>query len=280
MGTNRTLDVSVRENRIEGGVSALVSWDFVEGLFCRDNIFFNTSSSGVTASASNSINGLISFKFQENDFDSCGASGLYIDNISNIQITGCWFSNNATDDVQLKEFSDSIVVVGNQFYPSASAIKCFGTLTRITGNLVSGGTTCITVSATATKTSISGNTLSNAQYGVNLTTATDTHFVGNTILNMSIGTTINNGGTGTVVQNNKGDSAVGNNSFITVGASPFTYTAGPRPEYVSVFSGTVSDIQFGSNSIGFATNRDVVLAPNQSVTVTYSSIPFMVKNIL
>ena len=277
-GANRTVDVTIRENRVEGGVNALSTWDFVEGVFCRDNIFFNTSGVGVVVNASSNANGLVSFKFQENDFDTCGASGLFIDKVSNVQVTGCWFSNNVNDDLQLKEFTDSVVVVGNQFYPNASAINAFGNAARINGNLISGGTTCINVSSTATRTGISGNTLSNAQYGVNLSTATNTHFVGNSIYGMSAGAIANNGGSGTVVQNNKGDSGVGGNSFITVGASPFTYTAGPRPEYVSIFAGTVGNIQLGSNSIGFSTNRSVMLAPGQSVTVTYSSVPYMVKN--
>lgn len=279
-GANRAVDVTIRENRVEGGVNALSTWDFVEGLFCRDNIFFNTSGVGVVVGASSNANGLVSFKFQENDFDTCGAAGLYIDKISNVQVTGCWFGNNGGDDLQLKELCDAVIVVGNQFYPSASAIYCYGNAARITGNLVSGGTTCIVVGATATHTDISGNTLSNAQYAINLGPATNTHFIGNSIYGMSAGAVVASGGTGTVVQNNKGDSAVGANAFIPVGASPFTYTAGPRPEYVSIFDGTVSNIQLGSNSIGFSTNRSVTLAPNQSVTVTYSAEPFMVRSML
>lgn len=279
-GGNRTVDVTIRGNRVEGGVTALSTWDFVEGLFCRDNIFFNTSGVGVAVNASTDANGLVSFKFQENDFDTCGSSGLFIDKVSNIQVTGCWFSSNGSDDLQLRESSGAVVVVGNQFYPNASAINCRGGAARISGNLVSGGTTCIVVSSTATRTDISGNTLSNAQYAVDLGTATDTHFVANSIYGMAAGTLTGPGGAGTVVQNNKGDSAVASSAFIAVGASPFTYTAGARPECVSIFSGTVSDIKLGSNSIGFSTNRDVVLAPNQSVTVIYSAKPFMVKNIL
>lgn len=279
-GGNRTADVTIRGNRVEGGVTALSTWDFVEGLFCRDNIFFNTSSVGVTVNASTDANGLVSFKFQENDFDTCGSSGLFIDKVSNIQVTGCWFSSNGSDDLQLQESSGAVVVVGNQFYPNASAINCRGSAARISGNLVSGGTTCIVVSSTATRTDISGNTLSNAQYAIDLGTAPDTHFVANSIYGMAAGTLIGSGGAGAVVQNNKGDSAIASSAFIAVGASPFTYTAGARPECVSIFDGAVSNIRLGSNPIGFSTNRDVVLAPNQSVTVTYSSAPSMVKNIL
>ncbi len=46
---------------------------------------------------------------------------------------------------------------------------------------------------------------------------------------------------------------------------------------IHIFSGTVSNIQTGGNSVGFTTNRNVTLSPNKSVTITYSSLPFMTK---
>lgn len=279
-GVNRTVDVSIRENRVEGGVTALATWDFVEGLFCRDNIFFNTSSTGVSLSASSNANGLISFKLESNDFDTCGGSGLYIDNISNIQVSDCWFSNNTLDDLQIKSGVTACIVSANQFYPSSAAVRVEGVDCRIDGNIISGGTTCINLINTANRTGINGNTLENAQTAISLSTAQNTHCVGNLIVNMSVATIAGAGGTGTVVQSNKGDLAVGASSFISVGASPFTYTAGIRPEYVSIFGGTVSQVALGANAIGFTSNRSVMLAPGQSVTVTYSSVPFMLKNIL
>ena len=277
---NRTIDVIIRENRIEGGVTALYTWDFVEGVFCRDNIFFNTSSTGVISSASSNTNGLLSFKFEGNDFDTCGGTGLYIDNINNIQVCDCWFSNNGADDLQIKSGVSTCIISSNQFYPSASAIRVEGVGCRIEGNIISGGTTCINLISSANRTGITGNTIKNAQIAVALSTAQNTHFASNLLSNISVVPVSGVGGAGTMVQNNNGDSAVGTNAFISVGASPFTYTTGPRPEYVSIFGGTVSQISLGANSISFTSNQSVSLAPNQSVTVTYSSIPYMVKNVL
>lgn len=277
-GANRTIDTSVRENRIEGGLVAINSWNFVEGVFCRDNILFNTAGGGAVINASSNANGLVSFKFQDNDFDSCGTNGIYIDNVSNIQITDCWFSNNTQDDIVIKSNVDSCIIASNQIYPNQIGINIEGDTCRVDNNLISGGTTCINLANTADRPSVSSNTLANAQFGIALNSATQIHFEGNHIYNMSSGSISGVGGTGTTIQNNKGDGNVGGNSFITVGASPFTYTAGSRPEYVSVFSGTVSQIALGGNAIAFNTDRSVVLAPNQSVIVTYSSVPFMVKN--
>lgn len=279
-GANKTIDTEIRSNRIEGGVIALSTYDFVEGLFCRDNIFFNTSGPCVSIDASTNANGLSSFKLQENDFDTSASSGLYIDKVNNVQITGNWFSNTTGDSLQVKELVDSCLVSDNQFYPSAIAINSYGTNVRIDSNIISGGTTNIAVNPSSNNTRISNNTLSHGQYAINLSTATNTHVVSNSINNMSVGQFAGTGGSGTTIQNNNGDSVVGSSSFIPVTASPFTYTAGRRPEYISIFSGTVSNIQFGGNSLGFATNRSVMLAPNQSITVTYSSPPTMLKNTL
>jgi hypothetical protein len=277
-GADRTVDVSIRENRIEGGVTALSTWDFVEGVFCRDNIFFNTSSSAAAVNASSNANGLVSFKFQENDFDTCGGAGLFIDKVSNIQVTGCWFSSITSDALQLKADCVAAVVSGNQFYPTAVGIRVECPDVRIGDNLISGGTTCINI-AGGTRVGINGNTLQNANVGVNIGSAVNVQIVGNLLSGIATDAYQNISST-TSIQSNRGDGYAGANSFITVGASPFTYTAGPTTEYVSIFSGTVSNIQIGSNSIGFGTNRTVVLAPNQAVTVTYSSVPFMVKNLL
>lgn len=277
-GANRTVDVVIRENRIEGSVTAIETWDFVEGVFCRDNIFFNTSGAAVSVNASTNANGLVSFKFQENDFDTCGGSGLYLDKVSNVQVTGCWFSSITPDALQLKSDCQSVLVSGNQFYPTAAGVRIECPDVRIDNNLISGGTTCVNI-AGGTRVGINGNTLQNAGVGVNIGSATNIHITGNLLSSISTAAYQNVNST-TSIQNNRGDGYAGTSAFISVGASPYTYTAGVTAEYISVFNGTVSNIQIGSNSIGFGTNRTVVLAPNQSVTVTYSSVPFMVKNLL
>lgn len=278
-GANSTIDVSIRENRVEGGVTALDTWDFVEGLFCRDNIFFNTSGSCAVISASTNANGLSSFKLQDNDFDTVGGVGLYIDMVSNVQVSGCWFAGTVGTALVIKNNVDSCIIASNQFYPSAIGIEVGGNAARVSSNLVSGGTKCVLVKGTATRTGISSNTLTGAQTAIDLAeNPTGVHIVGNDFTNMSVSWIADHvTPNARSIQNNQGDSGLGATSFITVGASPFTYTAGNRPEMVSIFSGTVSEIQTGGNSIGFTTNRTVILVPRATLTVTYSSLPFMTK---
>jgi hypothetical protein len=59
----------------------------------------------------------------------------------------------------------------------------------------------------------------------------------------------------------------------SVGASPWTYTAGYIPEVVSVQGGTVSQIAVESIPLFLQTNQLFVLQPYQSAVITYSSAP-------
>src|SRR6185295_10751792 len=70
----------------------------------------------------------------------------------------------------------------------------------------------------------------------------------------------------------------GGPSPIIVGASPFTYTAGPTHEVVYIYGGTVSNIAAGGLTLGVSSPASVILFPNQGVTVTYSVAPTMVKD--
>lgn len=274
---NRTVDVAIRENRVEGGAAALSTWDFVEGVFCRDNIFFNTSSTAVSVNASSNTNGLVSFKFEGNDFDTCGGSGLFIDNISNIQVTDCWFSTITADALQIKSNVVGCIVSSNQFYPTAAGIRVEARDVIVNGNLISGGTEGITVIAGAAQIVVTGNLIENTlSFGVNFNGVATVQVSDNRFFNLAANTFANEP-SGAFITNNSGDNGAGTSSSVAVTTSPFTYTAGPRPEYVNIFSGTVSLVAVGATTISTSTNTAVMLRPNQAVTVTYSSTPTMTK---
>ena len=78
------------------------------------------------------------------------------------------------------------------------------------------------------------------------------------------------------IMDNIGYNPVGG-SAITVGASPYTYTAGPSPETVYISSGTVSGIFTQGAAIFSNTDKTVQLGPNESLQVAYSVIPYMNK---
>lgn len=121
----------------------------------------------------------------------------------------------------------------------------------------------------------------NAQrYGVNVgnnadkLVIKDCYLRGNTTGAINLGTGLTN----SRIIDNEGYNPVGP-SAITVGASPYTYTAGPTPEDVYIRGGTVSDVKIGGTTVWAATNCMVHLEPGQSAVVTYAVLPTMVKNI-
>lgn len=67
---------------------------------------------------------------------------------------------------------------------------------------------------------------------------------------------------------------------VTVGASPFTYVNNDNvTEALYIRSGTISDISKNAIPIwGPGTDRVVILEPEESVTITYSSAPVVVKD--
>lgn len=170
-GANRAVDIEILNNRFDTlGGSGLNCYDFTEGIFCRGNIFYACTSSSATVSASNTTNGLISFKFVDNDFDTTTGVGLYIQNVNNITINSNWFSNNTGVNLQIEDAVDSVIIGGNQMYGStAKSIQLSADNAVITGNLISGGDDGIFVRSTASVVQITGNIISGMSgYGINL----------------------------------------------------------------------------------------------------------------
>jgi hypothetical protein len=85
-------------------------------------------------------------------------------------------------------------------------------------------------------------------------------------------------GIGTTIRDVIGYNPQGIHS-ITVGASPYTYTAGASAETVYITGGTVSSIKRGSTTVAPSTPAAVTLAPNTALIVTYSVAPTMVADV-
>jgi hypothetical protein len=83
---------------------------------------------------------------------------------------------------------------------------------------------------------------------------------------------------GLIIENVRGYNPVGQ-SAITVGASPFTYTAGSSPETVYIYGGTVSNIRIGATQVAAASPAQISLTPGESIIVTYTAAPTMVKDV-
>ena len=102
-------------------------------------------------------------------------------------------------------------------------------------------------------------------------------FVDNTLVGNTNQVTNDGLGSNNILRNNLGYNPVGISS-ISVGASPFTYTAGASPESVYVSGGTVTSITKSGNNFGLI-NGTFNLEPYESIIVTYSGTPTMYKDV-
>ena len=93
--------------------------------------------------------------------------------------------------------------------------------------------------------------------------------VGNTIASIS------DSGTGSTarVVDNVGYNSVANNTGLTVGASPWTYISKHTPEVIYVVGGILTELRVDGNIVQNTTNSTLVLAPNETMSVTYSDLP-------
>lgn len=85
------------------------------------------------------------------------------------------------------------------------------------------------------------------------------------------------GDTNTILRANKGFNPQGI-AAISVGASPYTYTAGFTPEVIYISGGTVSAVVKSATTLFAQSNVTVRLEPSESVAITYSSAPTMIKD--
>ncbi|GAJ03379.1 unnamed protein product, partial [marine sediment metagenome] len=67
----------------------------------------------------------------------------------------------------------------------------------------------------------------------------------------------------------------GDTEALVVGASPFTHTAGNRPETVYIKGGTVTNIVKDGRSIFTNTDKTIDLDPFRTIVTSYTAVPTM-----
>jgi hypothetical protein len=206
---DRTIDVVIRENRVDYCYNGLQIWDCVEGVYFRDNIFFGNTNNAVNVDASTVARGLVSFKFQENDFDGSGQTGFYIDKVSNVQITDNWFSSNLNTGIaanlHIGSNAFALIVDANQLYCAPGpyiSLRSDGSDVIISSNLLNGGTTGMLIMGTLY--SITGNSLKYLTTGINLFSANKYTVTGNDFESVTSPMGISGGASEIVVANNGG----------------------------------------------------------------------------
>jgi hypothetical protein len=206
---DRSIDIVIRENRVDYCYNGLQIWDCVEGVFFRDNIFFGNRNNAVNVDASTAVRGLVSFKFQENDFDGSVQTGFFLDKVTNVQITDNWFSSNTNTGLAANLYigpdAAGVIVDGNQFYCAPGpyiSLRSDGSDAVISSNLINGGTTGMLIMGTLY--SITGNSLKYLTTGINLFSANKYTVTGNDFENVTFPVGISGGASEIVVANNGG----------------------------------------------------------------------------
>lgn len=189
--------------------------------------------------------------------------------VDGITFTGCEFTDNGENGLLVSGANSKnwIVTGGHSSGNAASGIRAgsatvnFSITGHIAGPVANRGANDkgITVDAGASN-----------DYNI-----ADNIVVGNTT------TSIADGGTGTTARttNNLGYNGVTNATGLTVGGSPYTYTASHSPETIYIQGGTGLGVNIDSQTIFTTTGVTVQLQPNEAMTVTYATTPTILKKI-
>jgi len=196
-------------------------------------------------------------------------NGLEADASKRIHVRGCTSQRNGLNGLLLDGSTDCQIEGGSY----------------VNNDQANGGNSGIRLANASTGAKLSGLICTDDQgsktqdYAITIDADASNADIDNvTVSGNATGTFVTNGATGTRIRNCRGYNPVGV-SAISVGASPYTYTAGASPETVHIFGGTVSSVTKGGTQIASSSNVAVHMEPNESLIVTYASGPSMTKDI-
>lgn len=155
----RMTDCVVQDSLPGSTANGLNIGQYVQGLYIRGTVFYNLAGWGVVCNGNSTAGANSSYKFQHCDFDTCVAGGAYIENATNGQITGSWFSGATGPSLVLHPGTGGWVVSDNQFYTPATStvVEVWGTDYVIQGNLMNSGDIAVCAKPGSTVITITGN---------------------------------------------------------------------------------------------------------------------------
>lgn len=202
---------------------------------------------------------------------STGASGCYLGGtgtVDGVTFTGCEFVSNG--DCGLIAVGSNVInwiVVGGY---SAGNKNC--------GVRAASGTSGFSI--TGHRAGAAGGRGVN-NYGIVVDAAASTNYSivgnyvgggGNTTANIS------DSGTGYgYVANNIGYNGITAAAALAVGASPWSYTSGHTQEAIYISNGTVSEVAIDAAYLFTTTNVSVTLSPHETMQITYSAAPTVIR---
>jgi hypothetical protein len=209
-------------------------------------------------------------------------------NLDQLTVTGCQINCNIAG-INVQSILPNVTILNTLFVMVANSMIAvnlsFNDYFNIIGNNFngSGGTGMVGVIIGTSNGDgiISSNTFFNMNAGIDLQSgAAGCNIQGNTFTTVTSPIVNGSPAQNHRIESNKGYNPVGT-STPGVGASPFTYHAGPSPETLYIVGGSgVSNISTQGVTIATATSPTLPvtldLGPNETVTITYSTTaPFM-----
>jgi hypothetical protein len=190
--------------------------------------------------------------------------------VDGITFTGCEFTDNGESGLVAAgaNVKNWVVTGGHSSGNAGSGIRCasgtnyFNISGHIAGSIAGRGPNNIGISLDAAAEN-------------NFTIANNT-LVGNTSTSLFDSSTGVNG----QIFNNLGYNNATAPAGLTVGASPWTYTAGRTPEQIFISGGTVSQVSVSGQIVQTASPAVIQLSPNDELIITYSSLPTVLKKVM
>lgn len=244
-----------------------------------------------------SSNQFVAYVYVNNSYFDTATNGVSIEPtgtgfVQGVRMVGCWTSAHTDSGIKITAGSTlyGLELIGQQCLSNGvdGITALSGTDIHINGGAFCGNTgSGVSFAAGVSFWSVVGARIGNGlgkagnQFGIyiapgasNVYRIVGSDLTGNTTTNLS------DNGTGTI-KNIRGNIGItsGTTGTITVGASPFTYTAGPLPETIYINQGTVSLVVANGVGVFQSSNVSVLVQPNSTVVVTYTVAPSMAKTI-
>jgi hypothetical protein len=282
-------------NATRGALGGIRLIDKVEAFICSDGDILLGAYSLTTEATSYALGVRPAYNNFTNVFFDSAANSASISKIVETEFVGCWFSNGRSGGGAAGaniSTAQGLRFVSCRFFNSgAQGCVVQASVTDIAfigcsfqSNSVTGGAGVhhgLQFLDNTQQFQVIGCTASNGLYtgtqgyGIFIGSGCDKFVVsGNNVDGNATGGILNGATAATngIIRDNIGHNPVGLVTP-TVGASPYTYTAGQYHESVYISGGTVSAIAIGGSTVFTSTDKQVSLSPGQSVVITYSGAP-------
>lgn len=279
---HHSIDCIIYDYRFSDGDYGIKVGNYSEGMFFRRGFTYAQRVSCIAFIPDSKSTAIGSIKIQENDFDSPQLTGsfLFMRYVSNAQVTGSWFSGTLTGGmIQLQE-TDSVLISGNQGYPTDAFILDNGVGTTLTGNMIVGGTVTMQFGPLADKTLVADNNIRNVVSAVDAAGHKKSLAILSNRFEASSSAITATTNPLHVIKGNAGDNTSGATTSSFVPSSPYQTRVGPRPESISLRKGasitsvSINDVEVYNSTDATSPSSFIglgVLPPNTKIIITFTS---------